>query len=365
MEEPVRIGLVGCGTISPAYLNAAKTFPILDFVACADINSDASAACSQRFGIPSLSVDQLLANTEVETILNLTIPAAHAEVNSNALEASKHVYCEKPFALDVDDGVRVIQMAKTRGLRVGCAPDTFLGGGHQTVRKHIDDGAIGKPVAATAFMMSHGVETWHPSPEFYYKRGGGPVFDMGPYYITALVNSLGAVKSVSAITGRAFEERTVSSMPKAGTTIQVDVATHATGSLEFASGALATLCMSFDVWSHRHPNIEIHGTLASMQVPDPNGFGGTVLVSGERGKWHEKTHTHGYLQNMRSIGLADMCMGLRTGRDHRASGDLALHVLEVMAAFDKSSARQSHVEIESRVEQPAPLPQGLAHGELD
>lgn len=365
MEDPVRIGLIGCGTISPAYLNAAKTFPILDFVACADINSDASSACSQKFGIPAMSVDQLLANQEVETVLNLTIPAAHAEVNSSAIDAGKHVYCEKPFALDVAEGALVVEEARKKGLRVGCAPDTFLGGGHQTVRKLIDDGAIGNPVAATAFMMSHGVETWHPSPEFYYKRGGGPVFDMGPYYITALVNSLGSVSRVTAFTGKAFDERTITSQPRAGKTIEVEVSTHATGALEFENGALLTICMSFDVWSHIHPNIEIHGTDASMLVPDPNGFGGKVLVSAERGQWNEETLTHGYTQNMRSIGLADMCKGLRTCRPHRASGELAFHVLEVMAAFDKSCTEKSHVEIESRVKRPAALSLGLAHGELD
>ena len=365
MLEPVRIGLIGCGTISPAYLRASQMFPILDFIACADINPEASSACSREFGIPAMSVEQLLLNEDVETVLNLTVPSAHAEVNLNAIEAGKHAYCEKPFGLNTAEGMLVLNKARKKSLRVGCAPDTFLGGGHQTARKLVDDGEIGRPVAATAFMMHHGVETWHPSPEFYYKQGGGPLFDMGPYYITALVNSLGSVSKVSAITGKAFKERTVTSKPMAGKVIQVEVATHVAGTLEFESGAIGTICMSFDVWSHRHPNIEIHGTRASLQVPDPNGFGGKIFVSAARGRWEERNLTHGYTKNMRSIGLADMCMSLRTDRPHRANGDLAFHVLEVMAAFDKSNAEQRHVDIESRVERPMALPLGLAEGELD
>lgn len=365
MTDPVRIGLIGCGTISPAYLRAAQTFRDLEFTACADINPEASAATSAKFGIPKVSVDRLLANDEIEVVLNLTIPAVHAELNESALDSGKHAYCEKPFGLQVDEGKRVLELAQSSGLRIGCAPDTFLGGGHQTVRYLIDNGEIGKPVAATAFMMSHGVETWHPSPVFYYKKGGGPVFDMAPYYLTAMVNCLGPISRVSAITGQAFDERTITSQPHAGEVIQVEVSTHASASLEFESGTIATLCMSFDVWAHRHPNIEIHGTKSSMLVPDPNGFGGKVLVADLGRGWRERTHTHGYTENMRSIGLADMCRGIRTGRPHRANGDLAFHVLEVMAAMDKSSSNGEHVTIESRVSRPAPLPIGLEHGELD
>ncbi len=365
MTDPVRIGLIGCGTISPAYLRAAQVFEILDFVACADINPDASSACSSKFDIPAMSVDELLSNDEIEVVLNLTIPAAHAEVNLSALESGKHTYSEKPFGLDVSEGKRVLEVAQQRNLRVGCAPDTFLGGGHQTVRRLVDEGAVGRPVAATAFMMSHGVETWHPAPEFYYAQGGGPVFDMGPYYLTALINCLGPIARVSAITGKAFEQRTITSQPRAGNVIDVDVATHASASLEFSNGAIATICMSFDVWMHRHPNIEIHGTEASMLVPDPNGFGGKVFTSNRQREWDERQLTHGYSGNMRSIGLADMCVGLRTGRPHRANGRLAFHVLEVMAALDESSSSGRHIEISSSVERPEALPIGLNHGELD
>ena len=365
MTNSVRIGLIGCGMISGAYLRAAKTFPILKFVACADINEVAAKSCSEHFGIASLAVDQLLSNDEIEVVLNLTIPATHAKVNAAILQSGKHAYCEKPLGLNVDEVVPIFQLAQERDLRIGCAPDTFLGGGHQTVRHLIDNVSIGRPIAATAFMMSHGTETWHPAPTFFYKEGGGPVFDMGPYYLTSLVNNLGPVRRVVAISGQGFEHRTISSQPLAGTVIDVEVPTHTTGALEFHSGAIATLCMSFDVWSHRHPPIEIHGTDASIQVPDPNGFGGRIFISTKDRKWEEQQLLYGYSDNMRSIGLAEMCTAIRSNRPHRASGELAFHVLEVMSALEASGQMGKHIEITSKVERPSPLPMGLAHGALE
>ena len=363
--DPVRIGLIGCGTISPAYLSAAATFDILQFVGCADINPQAAKNTEERFGVAAMSVHELLGKDDVEVILNLTIPAVHGAVNLAAIEANKHAYCEKPFGLDVAEGERVLAAATAAGVRVGCAPDTFLGGGHQTVRGLIDAGAIGKPVAGTAFMMGPGVESWHPNPAFYYDLGGGPLFDMGPYYLTALVHALGPVRRVAAITSRARDRRTISSKPHAGEVIEVKVDTHAAGTLEFHSGAVVTMVMSFDVWGHSNRFIEIHGTDASLSAPDPNRFGGTVRVSPGRGEWQDQPLTHGYTDNMRSIGLADMCVGIRTGRAHRCNGQLAHHVLEIMAAFGTSSAERRHVELESKPEPPAPLATGLAHGELD
>lgn len=365
MCEAVKIGLIGCGVISNAYLKAAETFTNLDFVACADIDPQASKRCEQTYSIPATSVDALLASDAIEVVLNLTIPAAHAQINLAAIEAGKHAYCEKPFALDTRLGKRVIEAAANKGLRVGCAPDTFLGGGHQTVRRLVDEGAIGRPVAGTAFMMNHGHESWHPAPDFYYQNGGGPLFDMGPYYLTALVHTLGPVRRVSAITGRAFESRTITSEPKQGQNIAVEVDTHTAGSLEFENGAIVTVVMSFDVWHHSNRFIELHGTEASLSAPDPNGFGGTVRVSDENRSWDERELTHGYTENMRSIGLADMCRSIRSGRAHRCSGELAYHVLEIMEAFAHSSAQGRHVEIETRPERPDPLPSGLANGVLD
>lgn len=362
--QPVRIGLVGCGMISAAYLRAAKTFRVLEFVACADLNPEAAQRTQAAFGVPAISVEELLARDDIEAVLNLTVPAAHGEVNLAAIAAGKHVYCEKPFGLDVAEGERVLAAADAAGVRTGCAPDTFLGGGHQTVRQLIDQGAVGKPVAGTAFMMGRGHEFWHPNPAFFYQPGGGPLFDMGPYYLTALVHALGPVRRVAAITGRGRHRRVIRSQPHAGEAIDVRVDTHAAGTLEFAGGALVTAVMSFDVQLHSNRHIEIHGTEASLAVPDPNGFGGKVRVSNGR-DWEERALTHGYTENMRSIGLADMCVGIRTNRPHRCDGRLAQHVLEVMAAFGASSAERRHIDIQSSPDRPAPLPTGLAEGNLD
>ena len=361
---PVRIGLIGCGTISPAYLRASATFGVLDFVACADIDDAAAKRTEAAFGVPAVSVEELLARQDIEAVLNLTIPAAHGEVNLAAIEAGKHVYCEKPFGLDVAEGKRVLAAADAAGVYTGCAPDTFLGGGHQTVRQLLDQGAVGKPVAGTAFMMSRGPESWHPNPAFYYQPGGGPLFDMGPYYLTALVHALGPVRRVAAITGRGRHRRVAGSQARAGEAIDVRVDTHAAGTLEFAGGALVTVVMSFDVQLHSNRHIEIHGTEASLSAPDPNQFGGKVRVSNGR-EWQEQALTHGYTENMRSIGLADMCAGIRSGRPHRCDGRLAQHVLEVMAAFGASSAERRHIDIQSSPERPAPLPTGLSDGALD
>lgn len=364
-QEPVRIGLIGCGVISNAYLSISERFPILKFVACADIVPEAAKRTADKFGLVHTTPDELLARDDIEVVLNLTVPGAHGEVNLAALESGKHAFCEKPFGLDVVEGESILRRAGELNLRLGCAPDTFLGGGHQTARHLIDEGVIGKPLSGTAFMMGHGHESWHPAPEFYYKPGGGPLFDMGPYYITALVNALGAVKRVAAITSRGFEQRTITSKPKNGEVIEVEVDTHTSGVLEFHNGAVVTVVMSFDVWRHSNRFIEIHGAERSMTCPDPNGFGGRVGISGSGREWEDQALSHANLENSRSIGLADMCMGIRTGRAHRANGDLAFHVLEVMDAFGKSSAEGQHVEMRSRPDRPAALPVGLEDSVLD
>ena len=362
MIDPVRVGLIGCGTISRAYMKAAPTFPWIKFVACADLIHSSATKLASEFDLEALSVDALLARADIEVVLNLTIPKAHVEVNTAALNNGKHAYCEKPFGLDLGSAKTVLDLAAAKGLRVGCAPDTFLGGGHQTVRNVIDRGAIGRPVAGTAFMMSHGVEMWHPSPVFYYEPGGGPLFDMGPYYITALVNSLGPVSKVAGMTGKAFEERLITSKPLAGEVIDVQVDTHSAGTLLFENGAIVSLVMSFDIWRHTNHNIEIHGTDASISVPDPNGFGGVISTATKGKGWEERVLTHGYTSNMRSIGLADMCLGIRQNRQHRASGELATHVVEVMAAFEKSSRSNEFVDIQSRPAQPEAMPVSLDEG---
>ena len=309
---------------------------------------------------------ELLADPEIEIVINLTIPKAHAEVALAALQAGKSVHNEKPLAIERAQAHQLLALAREEGLRVGCAPDTFLGGGIQTCRKLIDDGWIGEPIAATAFMTCHGHESWHPDPEFYYKVGGGPMFDMGPYYLTALVNLIGPVRRVTGSARITFPERLVTSQPKHGTRIEVDVPTHVAGVLDFANGAVGTIITSFDIWSAHLPRIEIYGTEGSLSVPDPNGFGGPVLVKrAGASEWSDVPLTHGYAVNSRGIGVADMAYALRSGRPHRANGELAYHVLDIMHAFHDASREGKHIELASTCDRPAPLPMGLLPGTLD
>lgn len=364
--DRVGIGFVGCGNISAAYLKASAAFPILDVKAMADLNAEAAQARSAEFGIPAVSVPELLADPSIEIVVNLTVPLAHVEVGLQAIAAGKHVHSEKPLGISTEEGRKLIAAAEARGLRVGSAPDTFLGGAHQTCRQLIDDGAIGQPLAGTAMFMCPGHESWHPSPGFYYLRGGGPMLDMGPYYITALVNLLGPVKRVAGITSRARAERLIGSEPLKGTAIPVEVATHAAGTLEFASGPVVSIIMSFDVPRHRHRPIEIYGSAGSMAVPDPNWFGGQIEMATAAQDWRGAITEHAYSNgNFRIIGVADMAHAIRNNRPHRASGDLAFHVLEVMEAFQRSSDEGRHITIESQPERPAMLPANLAPGMLD
>lgn len=365
MVTKTRIGIIGCGNIFPAYFRGSSAFEILDVVACADINLERAQARADEFGIRALSVDELVSAPDIDIIVNLTIPAAHAEVSLKAIEAGKHVYEEKPFAITREDGKRMLEAARERGVRIGCAPDTFLGGGLQTCRKLIDDGWIGTPVAAAAFMLSHGPESWHPNPDFYYKVGGGPMFDMGPYYLTALIHLLGPVKRVTGSTRVTFPQRIATSQVLFGHRIDVEIPTHVTGIMDFDSGAICNITTSFDVWSHNLPRIEIYGSEGSLSVPDPNTHGGPVLVRrGEADEWSEVPLSHS-AEVARGIGVADMAHALQGGRPHRASGELAYHVLDLMHAFHDASQRGQHVLVESSCERPAPLPLGLLAGQLD
>jgi predicted dehydrogenase len=364
----VKVGIIGCGNISSIYMkNCSTMFEILDLVACADIDMERAEAKAAEFNIPKAStVAELLADPEIEIVINLTIPKAHAEVCLAALEAGKNVHVEKPLAITREDGQKILNLAKENGLLVGAAPDTFLGGGIQTCRKIIDDGWIGEPVAATAFMTCHGHESWHPDPEFYYKIGGGPMFDMGPYYLTALVNLIGPVKRVTGSARITFPERTITSKPKYGTKVTVDTPTHVAGVMDFENGAIGTIITSFDVWAAQLPRIEIYGTHGSISVPDPNGFGGPVLVKRYNAVgWSEVQLTHGYAENSRGIGVADMAYAIRTGRPHRASGELAFHVLDLMHAFHDASREGKHHEVKSTCKRPAALPLNLRNGTLD
>lgn len=363
----VKVGIVGCGNISGIYFKAGQTFEILDIVACADLIPERAKSKAEEFGIPkACSTEELLADSEIEIVVNLTIPKAHAEVSLAALEAGKHVYVEKPLAVTREDGQKILETAKVKGLMVGCAPDTFLGGGLQTCRKLIDDGWIGEPIAATAFMLCHGHESWHPDPEFYYKAGGGPMFDMGPYYLTALVSLMGPIKRVTGSTRITFPERTITSQPKFGTKITVDVPTHVAGVMDFASGAIGTIITSFDVWASTLPRIEIYGTMGSMLVPDPNTFGGPVLVRRQGASdWTSMPLTHGYTENSRGIGVADMAYAIQSGRKHRANGEMAYHVLDAMHGVHDAALSGRHYELTTTCERPAPLPLGLPGWALD
>jgi predicted dehydrogenase len=364
-SAPLRAGIIGCGTISGIYLKNGPRFADYDIVACADLNMASAEARAAEYGITAMSVADLLAAPDIDIIINLTIPAAHAEVAFKAIEAGKHVYNEKPLTISLDDGRKLVSAAAAKGVRVGGAPDTFLGGGIQTCRKLIDDGWIGTPVAASAFMLSPGHESWHPSPEFYYQVGGGPMFDMGPYYLTALITLLGPVASVSGSTRMTYPTRTITSKPKYGQTVNVEVPTHVVGVLDFASGPIVTLVTSFDVYYHHMPNIEIYGSHGSMQVPDPNTFGGPIKVRrvGDA-EWREVPLTHGYSDNSRGVGVADMAHAIRTNQPHRASGELTLHVLELMHAIHTASSERRHVPTINGCPRPAPLPLDLLPGSI-
>lgn len=356
--EKVRVGIIGCGTISAIYLkNLTTVFKSAEVVACADLLRDRAEARATEFNIPrAMSVEELLDDAGVQLVVNLTIPASHAEVSERALFAGKCVYGEKPLATTREDGKRVNDLAARAKLLVGSAPDTFLGAGLQTCRKLLDDGWIGRPVAATAFVLGHGHESWHPSPAFYYQKGGGPLFDMGPYYLTALVSLLGPVARVTGSAQMSFTERTVTSEPLRGQRISVEVPTHVAGVLDFAGGAVATLITSFDVWSHHLPRIEIYGSEGSLSVPDPNTFGGPVFIR-RRGQeeWREVPLMSDYTQNSRGIGVADMARALRDRGTHRANGSLAYHVLDVMQGLYDASATGRHYRVESTCDRPEPF----------
>lgn len=365
--DKMKIGIVGCGNIVGAYMSASKQFDILEIVACADIDMARAKAKAKEFDIPkACTVDDLLADPDIEIVVNLTIPHAHAEIAIATLEAGKHAYSEKPFAVTREQGQAIIALAAEKGLRIGCAPDTFLGAGLQTCRKLIDDGWIGEPVAAAAYMLGHGPEAWHPNPDFFYQPGAGPLFDMGPYYLTALTSLLGPVNRLSASAKITFPERRITSEPHYDENILVNTPTHVTAILEYASGVTATLTTSFDVWGANHPPIEIYGTEGSLAVPDPNTFRGPVCVRrAGADEWSEMPLSHSYADQSRSVGVADMAHAIRSGRPHRASGELGFHVLDIMETCYQASDEQKFVKLGSTCERPAAFPVGMPLGILD
>lgn len=363
--EPVGIGIIGCGNISGAYLKAMASFPILEVRGVADLNHALAEAKASEFNVPAKRIDELLADPKVEIIVNLTIPKAHVAVGLQALAAGKHAYSEKPLGINFAEGKKLAEAATARGLRIGAAPDTFLGGGHQTARALIDQGVIGQPVGGTATFMCPGHERWHPNPAFYYEVGGGPMLDMGPYYITDLVNLFGPVAQVAGFAITPRKERVITSEPRNGEHIPVHVPTHVAGLMAFANGAVVQIGMSFDVAGHKHVPLEIYGTEGTLIVPDPNHFGGDVEVLKKGGAFEQQPLTAPYGDgNYRSIGVADLAHAIRSNRPHRANGDLALHVLEVMEAFHAASESGRTVAITTQTERPMPLSQSLVDGRL-
>jgi predicted dehydrogenase len=366
-NDKIGVGIIGCGNISPIYCQTLKKFRHLDLTALADLDVERAKQRAVEFGIAKgCSVKEILADPQIKIIVNLTVPKSHAQVSLEAIRAGKSVYSEKPMAVTRADGERILKAAKEKRVLVGGAPDTFLGGGIQTCRKIIDDGWIGKPVAATAFMVCHGHEGWHPSPEFYYEIGGGPLFDMGPYYITALINLLGPVKRVVSAAKISFSERTITSKEKYGKKIKVETPTHITSIMDFESGAVGNMITSFDVWSHSLPCIEIYGSEGSLSVPDPNTFGGEIKIKrAGASEWQKLPLTHGYAENSRGLGVADMAASLGNKRPVRASGNLTFHVLDIMQSMLESAKQGKYLNLKSSCARPNPLPMGLRVGEVD
>jgi predicted dehydrogenase len=368
MSDTLGIGIIGCGNISTTYFKLAPLFRGLEVRACADMNPATAEAQAGAYGVKAQTVEALLASPDVDVVINLTIPDAHFPVSLAALEAGKHVYSEKPLALSTEDGLALKSAADARGLKVGCAPDTFLGGAHQQARRMIDEGELGTITAGSAHVMSHGMEHWHPNPDFFFLPGGGPVLDIGPYYIANLINLIGPVRRVAALTSSATPTRTISTPgPRKGEAIPVKTPTNIHALLEFAGGATITLSTSWDVWAHRHGSMELYGTEGALFVPDPNWFGGRLEAAGRDGKIAEvvpwdhpfgvpnDARPNGNFANYRTAGLADLAMSIIEGRDARCSLERTLHGLDVMSAILKSGETGAFVDLATTCTRPAPL----------
>jgi predicted dehydrogenase len=352
MSAPLRVGMIGLGVISKQYFESLERLPSLKLVAVADINEARAAKVAAERGADARSVGGLLASDDVEAVINLTIPAAHVEVGLRALAAGKHVFAEKPLGLATAEARPLIE-AQAGGLRVGSAPDTVLGTGIQTARRVIDDGTIGEVLGASVHWSAPGHERWHPAPGFYYQPGGGPLYDMGPYYLTSLVHLLGPIARVSGVARRSARERVIATGPNAGTPLPVDVDTHISALLEHESGVSSTVTLSFDVWATRAPKFEVYGSQGTVAVPDPNRFSDPVEVfTATSGEWAVVPESAGYRKAGRGYGLADMAAAIAAGRPHRASGEVAFHVLDIMESILSAAASRQVIELSSKVDRP-------------
>ncbi|MEM1286251.1 MAG: Gfo/Idh/MocA family oxidoreductase [Pseudomonadota bacterium] len=366
-QTTLGVGIIGCGSISATYLRLAPLFRGIAIKAVADINMAAALTRAEEFGTKAVSVEDLLAAADIDIIVNLTIPSAHAAVTRSILEAGKHVYSEKPAVLSLEEGLELQELAISKGPRIGSAPDTFLGGSHQMARALLDDGELGTVVAGTCHFMSHGMEHWHPNPDFFFQPGGGPMLDLGPYYVTNLIQLLGPVKRVAALATAPQTERLISSEPRAGERIPVKTPTNIHALLDFEHGATVTVTTSWDVWAHRHGHMELYGSRGSLFMPDPNMFGGVLEKADADGAvspvamWdHPFSVANDRLDtdpraNYRTAGLADIAQAIRDDRPHRCSFDLALHAVDVMVSVIRSGETGEFVDITTRCERPAPL----------
>jgi predicted dehydrogenase len=353
---PVGVGIIGAGVISDTYLTNMTAFPDVRVVHVADLDVSRAAAQAEKHGVPTYgTVAELLADPAVELVVNLTIPAAHVEVGLAALDAGKHVWTEKPLALDRESGRKLLDRAAEKGLRVASAPDTVLGAGLQTARRAIDDGRIGEPRTALAMFQTPGPESWHPAPEFLFQTGGGPLLDMGPYYLTALVHLLGPIRRVTGAGGRNREVRVIGSGPRAGTEFPVTVPTTVTALVEFAGGGSAQLVLSFDSALKRTGFVELTGTLGTAVLPDPNRFDGPTTLHLFGHDEPEELAPRGHAAS-RGTGTLELARAIRAGTPERASGELAYHVLDAMLAIDESLTRGQTVEVDSVVAVPPALP---------
>jgi len=369
MAKVYGVGIMGAGNISAAYLRLAPLFKNLEVRAIADVIPEAAKARAEEFSVAAQTPDELLKNSELDVIVNLTVPAAHFSVSKDILSAGKHAYSEKPFVLSVEEGIQLKALADEHGLKVGSAPDTFLGGAHQQARAIIESGKVGRIASGTMHVMSRGMEHWHPNPDFFFQPGGGPILDLGPYYITNMINLVGPIKRVSAFTGMARTEREVTAEgPFKGTFIKVGTPTTIHAILEFHSGAIITLGASWDVSSHGHHNIELYGTEGTVYVPDPNFFNGDVTITdraGAKEKVEPWDHPFGVANqgldtptpraNYRNAGLSDMLTAAETGRHARCDLDVALHAVDVMTSILKAGETGQVITLQTTCERPAPL----------
>ena len=364
----MKVGLIGCGNISETYFNCQNIYNNFEIISCSDINSNVGKETANKYDIKFQKVDDFFADSQLDLILNLTVPTAHKEVIIKSLKSGKHCFSEKPLATNFNDSLEILKIASQNNLNVGCAPDTFLGAAGQKARQLVDNNEIGDIVLGTFNLMSHGMEDWHPNPDFFFKPGGGPVFDVGVYYITQLINLIGPIKKLSAISGSVSDERIITSKPRYGEKIKVETPTTLMGTLEFYNNAKIQFFCSWDVWKHNHSTIELYGLKGSMIIPDPNFFSGDILISSKNNTWekinndsmllgspNQKDNDGKEIANYRGIGLADMINSIKNNEKYRCSLELSIHVLEVMEGIIKSAENEKVYNLKTKPSQPKHL----------